>query len=107
MKSEDSNTLAQVKTYIELHYEQHISLDKLSNLFFISKEYLSKAFKIKYEKNLMNYIIELRMRKAKLMLEDKSISIKIIAESVGYDDITHFYHVFKNIIVIIVFNITF
>ncbi|MBZ9685771.1 response regulator [Clostridium estertheticum] len=95
-KNKNSNTLAQVKTYIELHYIEHISLEKLSNLFFISKEYLSRAFKTKYQKNLMNYIIELRMKKAKLMLEDKDISIKSVAESVGYDDITHFYHVFKS-----------
>ena len=96
MRDKHSNTLAQVKIYIELHYIEHISLDKLSSLFFISKEYLSKAFKTKYQKNLMNYIIELRMKKAKLMLEDKDISIKSVAESVGYDDITHFYHVFKS-----------
>lgn len=85
-----------MKTYIELHYNEHISLGKLSNLFFISKEYLSKAFKTKYQKNLMNYVIELRMKKAKLMLEDKDISIKSVAEFVGYNDITHFYHVFKS-----------
>ena len=96
MKDKHGNTLGKVKIYIELHYTEHISLDKLSNLFFISKEYLSKAFKTKYGRNLMNYIIELRMKKAKLMLEDKDISIKVIAESVGYDDITHFYHVFKS-----------
>jgi two-component system response regulator YesN len=91
-----SDTLDQVKTYIEIHYIEHISLTKLSNLFFISKEYLSKAFKARYQKNLMNYIIELRMKKAKSMLEDKDISIKSVGESVGYDDITHFYHVFKS-----------
>ncbi|MBC8059615.1 MAG: response regulator [Clostridiaceae bacterium] len=96
MKNKDNTTLAQVKRYVEINYTEHISLDHLSNLFFISKEYLSKAFKIKYQKNLMNYIIELRMEKAKLMIEDKNISIKSVAESVGYEDITHFYHVFKN-----------
>ena len=96
MKSRGGNTLEQVKTYIELHYTEHISLDKLSNLFFISREYLSKTFKIKYKINLMNYVIELRMKKAKFMLEDKNISIKSVAESVGYEDITHFYHVFKS-----------
>jgi len=96
VKNNDSNTLAQVKTYIELHFSEHISLDKLSNLFFISKEYLSKVFKMKYQKTLMNYVLELRMKKAKIMLEDKDISIRNIAEFVGYDDITHFYHVFKS-----------
>jgi two-component system, response regulator YesN len=95
-KNKDSSTLVQVKTYIELHYTEHISLDKLSSIFFVSKEYLSKAFKAKYQKNLMNYVLELRMNKAKIMLEDRDISIKSVAESVGYDDITHFYHVFKN-----------
>jgi two-component system response regulator YesN len=94
--NKESNTVVQVNTYIEIHYTEHISLDKLSNLFFISKEYLSKAFKIRYQQNLMSYVTELRMKKAKLMLEDGDISIKSVAESVGYDDITHFYHVFKS-----------
>jgi len=44
----------------------------------------------------MNYVLELRMNKAKMLLEDKGISIKSVAEFVGYDDITHFYHVFKS-----------
>lgn len=95
-KSKNSNTIARVKDYVEAHYTEHISLDKLSSLFFLSKEYLSKAFKTKYNKNLMNYVLELRMLKAKEMLEDNDISIKNIAESVGYDDLIHFYHVFKN-----------
>jgi Response regulator containing CheY-like receiver domain and AraC-type DNA-binding domain len=90
------STIAQVKAYVELHYTEHISLDKLSSLFFLSKEYLSKAFKSKYNKNLMNYVLDLRMLKAKEMLEIKDISIKNIAEAVGYEDLTHFYHVFKN-----------
>jgi Response regulator containing CheY-like receiver domain and AraC-type DNA-binding domain len=95
-RNKKCDTLAQIKKYIESHYTEHISLESLANLFYISKEYLSKAFKAKFHKNLMNYIIELRMEKAKSMIEDKDISIKNICEAVGYDDISHFYRVFKN-----------
>lgn len=96
IKNKEIGTIAQVKRYIEKHYMEHISLESLSTKFFVSKEYLSKAFKAKFQKNIMNYIVELRMEKAKLMIEDKNISIKNISESVGYEDVSHFYKVFKN-----------
>lgn len=95
-RNKNCNTLIQIKKYIESHYTEHISLESLANLFYISKEYLSKAFKAKFQKKLMNYIIELRMEKAKSMIKDNNISIKNISEAVGYDDISHFYRVFKN-----------
>lgn len=96
IKGKEMSTMVQVKRYVELHYMKHISLDRFSTRFFITKEYLSKAFKIKFQKNLMNCIIELRMEKAKQMLLDKDISIKNVAQTVGYEDVAHFYRVFKN-----------
>ena len=43
----------------------------------------------------INYLIHVRLEKAKEMLEDGRESIRTIANLVGYDDVYHFSKLFK------------
>ncbi|PKG22778.1 response regulator transcription factor [Niallia nealsonii] len=88
--------LEEIKEYIDRNYaEPHISLEVLANKFYVSKEYLSKAFKNKYCCNITEYIVRMRMEEAKRLLEENKLQIKSIARMVGYEDISYFYRVFK------------
>ena len=88
--------LKEIKEYIERNFaESHISLDVLANKFFVSKEYLSKAFKAMYECNITEYIVSRRMEYAKKLIEENELQIKSIAQMVGYEDLSYFYRVFK------------
>jgi two-component system, response regulator YesN len=88
--------LEEIKEYIERNFaESHISLDVLANKFFVSKEYLSKAFKAMYECNITEYIVSRRMEYAKKLIEANELQIKSIAQMVGYEDLSYFYRVFK------------
>ncbi len=80
---------------MEKHYTEPVTLEQLARAFFVSKEYLSKMFKQEYGRNVTDYMLHLRMVKAKEWLLDESIPIKAIAEMAGYEDITYFYRVFK------------
>ncbi len=83
-------------SYIKDNYrKQSICLSSISSDFFISKEYLCKLFKEKYNINVTQYITKLRMDKAKEMLLESDSSIKFIAEYVGYSDLAYFYKLFK------------
>ncbi|MCL6456925.1 MAG: response regulator [Gorillibacterium sp.] len=87
--------LDEVRLFMESHYTSSVSLEQLARAFFVSKEYLSKMFKQEYGQNVTDYLLQLRMDKAKEWLADESIPIKTIAEMAGYEDVTYFYRVFK------------
>ncbi|WP_339203750.1 response regulator [Paenibacillus sp. FSL K6-3182] len=94
-KFKNKLNLDEVRLYMEKHYTEPVTLEQLARAFFVSKEYLSKVFKQEYGRNVTDYMLHLRMVKAKEWLMDESIPIKAIAEMAGYEDITYFYRVFK------------
>jgi two-component system response regulator YesN len=94
-KNRNKLNIKEVESYIKQFYKEPISLDTIAHHFFISKEHLSRIFKVYTGGNISEYIIRIRMEKAKaLILEDK-VAIKHVARMTGYNDIAYFYRVFK------------
>ncbi len=90
-----SYVVKKIVQYLKENYSQHISLDQIAHNMYLSPVYISKIFKEKTGDSPINYLIKLRLTKAReLLLEDKA-SIKTIASSVGYDDVYHFSKLFK------------
>lgn len=95
-KDKDTTVLANsIKYYLEAHHSEDISLDSLSSSMYVSPTYMSKLFKKETGDSPINYLIKVRMEKAKVLLTDDSLSIKEIATSVGYQDAYHFSKLFK------------
>lgn len=95
-KPKDKLDLAEVRSYIDRHYDGPISLETVADIFYVSKEYLSKAFKAKFGGNLTDYVIGLRMKKARELICSSDLKIKSIAQTVGYEDVTYFNRLFKS-----------
>ena len=89
--------LSQIKTYIDNNYISNISLDELSNKFFINKFYLTRAFKEAYGITINNYLVSKKITKAKQQLRFSNISIEEIAISCGISDANYFSRLFKKI----------
>ena len=87
--------LDEVQSYIDDHFAKSISLEGIAQVFHVSKEYLSKMFKQRFDCTVNDYIIRQRMNKARKWLADEDMPIKAVAEMVGYEDVTYFYRVFK------------
>lgn len=87
--------LDEVQGYIDEHFAKTISLEGIAQAFHVSKEYLSKMFKQRFDCTVNDYIIRQRMNKARKWLADEDMPIKAVAEMVGYEDVTYFYRVFK------------
>lgn len=94
-KFKNKLNLEEVRQHMEQHCMEAITLEQLAQVFFVSKEYLSKAFKKEYGITVVDYIVQLRMAKAKEWVMDDSVPFKHIAEMVGYEDVSYFYRVFK------------
>ena len=94
-KYKNKLNLEEVKQYMQQHCMEMITLEHLAQIFFVSKEYLSKAFKKEYDVNVTDYVVQLRMARAREWVMDDQIPFKHIAEMTGYEDVSYFYRVFK------------
>ena len=87
--------LDEIRSHIDRHYGEPISLETVAQRFFVSKEHLSRAFKSRTGENLTDYIVRKRMEKAMELMEEGKLAIKHVARLTGYEDVAYFYKVFK------------
>ncbi|NLZ80456.1 MAG: helix-turn-helix transcriptional regulator [Clostridiales bacterium] len=88
--------VSQIIDYLDENYNEKVSLDRIARNMYLSPVYISKIFKEETGESPINYLIKIRLEKAKDMLETSdSESIKKIANTVGYDDAYHFSKLFK------------
>lgn len=85
-----------IVTYFEDHYSDKISLDQIAENMYLSPFYISKIFKSEIGDTPIRHLINIRLEKARELLESGSAgSIQEIAAMVGYDDAYHFSKLFK------------
>lgn len=86
--------MLEIMNYIQANYLD-VSLDDLSEKFFLSKPYLSKYIKEKSGMTFGDIVKKVRMKKARAMLKSSSMTVENIALSVGYQNVEHFNRLFK------------
>ena len=82
-------------SYINSHYEQGLSVTKIADALNVNRSHLYRLFKAKMNISIIEYINQLRMTRALLLLKDKQYSIKQVCELAGYNDYPHFLKQFK------------
>lgn len=87
--------IEEAKAYIKKNFNRDISLNDISDRFFINPYYFSQLFKKKTGDTYQNYLIELRISRAKKLLEETDLKIYEICSMVGYSDTNHFNKVFE------------
>jgi len=87
--------LAGVNSYIEEHFSEDISLEKLSSEFYISKFYLTREYKKIYGKTIFQHIINCRINYGKSLLRFSDKSVEEIAHLCGFNDQSYFARQFK------------
>ena len=90
-----SNIVKIIIDYFENNYTDNISLDDIARNMYMSSVYISKIFKEKTGEPPINYLINLRLEKAKNLLLTTEVPVKVIAQSVGYTDAYYFSKLFK------------
>lgn len=86
----------QLKQYIDDHYADHgLSLTSIADHFGMTPQYVSGFFKKQNGENLTDYMLAVRIREAKKMLENPSLTVLQIAQQVGYATDIGFIRVFK------------
>ena len=90
-----SNKLKDILHYLDAHYTENISLDRLAEQFFISKYYLSREFKKEYGTTIVQYLLTKKITNAKELLRYSDSSIEEVARLCGIDDASYFNKIFK------------
>lgn len=93
--SRASNLAREIIHYIDNHYTQPLTLERLAQEFFISPDYLSHIVKLEIGISPINYLLNRRIGESQHLLLSTMLPIGVIAELVGYPNLNHFSSAFK------------
>ncbi|MBQ8143887.1 MAG: helix-turn-helix domain-containing protein, partial [Butyricicoccus sp.] len=96
--SDNVDTLIRsVKSYIDTHYSEALSLERLAQQFYLSPSYLSRIFKRETSINLSTHLQNVRIEAAKMLLRTTDLRSYEVAERVGISDPVYFSRIFKKL----------
>ena len=81
--------------FIGENFERDLSLDEVAAHANLNAAYFSSCFKKMTGQSFVNYITELRIRRAKELLRDEHKKIGQISEMLGFNDTRYFAKIFK------------
>lgn len=97
-KMEGSHSLVrQVTRYLNHHYHRNISLTEVADFFHVNSSYLSRTFSKEVGMGFSTYLTELRINKARNIMEESNLKIYEIAEQVGMPNPESFSRSFKKV----------
>ena len=83
--------------YINNHYFESITLETISEKYFLSPYYFSRTFKEVTGFHFTEYLNNVRIKEAKKLLLSSGLAVNEIAAATGFNSNTHFGRVFKQI----------
>lgn len=81
---------------IKNEYSSELSLDYIADKVNFTPTYLSYVFKKETGSNIVKYITDFRMNKAKEFLEEGNMKIVQVGKACGYENQSYFNRIFKN-----------
>jgi len=94
---DSENPIAKAIEYIRQHYLESITLQQVADHVHVSKNYFSILFKKTMEQNFIDYLIFLRIERAKELLLNTSLKVYEVAEQSGFNDTKYFSKLFKKV----------
>lgn len=85
----------QVKAYVDLHYHEDIKLKNIAHQINFNVVYFGQLFQKKEGVKYNDYVLKLRLQKAKDFLLYTDMSVKEISEKVGFNNSDYFAMKFK------------
>lgn len=95
-KNKSAAALNKAVKYIDSHYADHdLSIEKVASQAYMSPSHFSIVFKAKKNITFTDYLIRIRMEKAKEYMDNTDYKIYEISDMVGYDTVSYFSVAFK------------
>lgn len=84
-----------VSDYLSENYARHIQVEDMARYTYLSAAYLNRIFREVTHNTPINYLIDIRMQKARQLLEEGNLPVQEVAKRVGYEDPYYFSKLFK------------
>lgn len=81
--------------YLDTHYSEAITMATLAAFLHVSEAHLSRSFKALKGQSPMAYLMQLRLSKARELLNEGHLSVKAVGQQVGYLDPFYFSRLYK------------
>lgn len=94
-ESRNCHIIRKVEQYINENINEPLTLANVAQHIYLSPAYFSTLFKQEKGENFSSYVNRIRIKKAKVMLADGSLTQRYIAQKVGFSDACYFSRVFK------------
>ncbi|WP_019614732.1 helix-turn-helix transcriptional regulator [Psychromonas ossibalaenae] len=95
IKSRSEDTYQSICIYIQENFHRAISRDSIAARFNMSANHLSRLFRKQGHMRLSDYIIWVRLERAKFMLSKYPFRLHEVAVRCGFQDVNYFCRVFK------------
>lgn len=92
----DDYSIARAQHYIEQHYSENITVAKLAELGYVSASCFNRKFKKETGITPIEYLIEIRINRAKILLRRKGLTITEIAMQCGFGSSAYFSSCFQS-----------
>lgn len=92
----DNKLIYHIGKYVVVHVDERLTLEDVSNGVFLNKSYISHVFKKVSGINFIDFMTDVKIDRAKILLMDEERKISEIAATIGYSDAEYFSRVFKN-----------
>ena len=87
--------MKRILSYIEAHFSEPISVEKVAELTYYSKSHFMKFFKTYTGKGFTEYLNDYRLARAAEMLRATDLSLLEIAARSGFENLSYFNRMFK------------
>lgn len=87
--------IEKMKIYMERHYQNNLTIEFLSSLFYLNRSYCSHLFKQRTGETFVHCLNTIRIARAKQMLSETDKKMYQIAKASGYDNVKYFFRIFK------------
>ncbi|WP_337100571.1 AraC family transcriptional regulator [Paenibacillus sp. YIM B09110] len=94
-RRDDIERLRQIEAFIEANLSEALTLDQISKHVHLHPNYLVRYFNKHFAVSPLKYLNRKRMQHARTLLGTTRLSIKEVAEQVGFPDTNHFAKAFR------------
>ena len=94
----ERNNINRAKDFLMEHYNDEYSLEKVAQIANLSNYHFIRVFKAQIGKTPYDYLLDIKIDKARAMLKDHNFSITDICFLCGFNSLNHFGSVFKRIV---------
>lgn len=97
IKQAQKNQVTDIVSYINANYMNDLSLEQISNHFYVSTFHLCHEFKQYTSSTIIQYINKTRIINAQRLLSSTDLNITEVSLLTGFSSVSHFGRVFKDI----------